>query len=397
MQGDYAAYLETKEAAMSAQEAREIRLKNTLRRETEWLRRGAKARTTKQQARIQRAEDLREEVDELAARNQKSSVGLDFQGAERSPRKLIEAKGISKNYGSRQVIPPLDLVVMSGSRIGLLGVNGCGKSTLIRLLLGLEKPDKGSVFHSDLLKVSYFEQNRESLDPNLSLLKTLCPLGDYVEFQGARVHVKSYLSRFLFSPDQMDMAVGKLSGGEQSRVLLARLMLKESNVLVLDEPTNDLDIATLHVLEEVLSEYKGAVLLVTHDRYFLDRISTRILAFEADETASKRVIPFVGLDQWEAWRRQKPAAAKSAPEPKKSPAREPGKKKKRGFNEQRELESMEGRIRAAEIRLAELTAQSVHPDCVGNATRLMEITREMAALQSEVDRLYARWAELESN
>ena len=215
-------------------------LRNTLRRETEWLRRGAAARTTKQQARIARAGTLGDEVAELGRRNLTRTATLDFAAAEARPRRLIEARGIAKTYDGRPIFEGIDLRLGPGVRVGLLGPNGCGKSTLIRVLLGEEEPSAGTVVRADGLQVAYFQQSREALEPDRTLADTLCPDGDYVTFRGARVHVRGYLERFLFEHDQMQMPVGKLSGGEQSRLLLAQLMLREAQLLVLDEPTNDL-------------------------------------------------------------------------------------------------------------------------------------------------------------
>ncbi|MGZ3688388.1 MAG: ABC-F family ATP-binding cassette domain-containing protein, partial [Bdellovibrionota bacterium] len=394
--GDYAAYCEIKDQLISSQERRETVLKNTLRRETEWLRQGAKARTTKQQARINRHGELSSEVSELEYRNRERKARLDFQGAEKNPKKLLEAKGISKSYGKKVIFKDVNINLTPGTRIGVLGANGCGKSTLIRVLLGQEQPDTGEIKRSEHLQVSYFEQNRESLDPKLTVAKTLCPSGEFVDFRGGRVHIKSYLDRFLFSYGQSEMAVGKLSGGEQSRLLLARLMLKEANLLVLDEPTNDLDLATLNVLEEVLTDFPGAVLLVTHDRYFLDQVATQILAFNPVPTRRGPLTSFASLFQWEAWHRaellapDKPQAAPVAAAP--AP---PEKKRKLSFKEQREFDSMEATIAAAEAELARLEAESAKPENSRAATKLAELAAAMSAAQAEIDRLYKRWAELE--
>jgi ATP-binding cassette subfamily F protein uup len=397
VQGDYTAYLEVKDQMMAAQERREIILKNTLRRETEWLRRGAKARTTKQQARIQRAGELKDEVGELSYRNQTRTARIDFQSTERSPKRLIDAQGISKSYGDRKIIPPIDVLITPGTRIGLLGVNGCGKSTLLRLLLGLEESDTGTINRSDQLTVAYFEQNRETLDPEMTLSETLCPRGDYVEYRNSRVHIRSYLDRFLFRPEQMDMPVGKLSGGEQSRILIAKLMLQPANVLVLDEPTNDLDMATLAVLEDCLTEFNGAVLLVSHDRYFLDQVSTHILAFHKGEIAR-----FSGLEQWEDWLADHEAREKAAAQKDKAKAAQsaalaaaPKQKRKLSFNEQRELDSMEENIHKAEDELKKWTAESTNPANMTNAKKLSEIAQAMSELETRIQKLYSRWAELE--
>jgi len=398
VRGDYAKYLETKQALLDSQAERETRLKNTLRRETEWLRQGAKARTTKQQARIERAGALADEVGELEYRNRSRTARIDFQDADRSPKKLVEARKISKAFGAKALFRDLDLRLGPGVRIGLLGPNGCGKSTLIRVLLGQEAPDSGEVFRSDQLQVAYFEQNRETLDPSVTLSKTLCPSGDHVDYRGARVHIRGYLDRFLFSSDQMEMAVGKLSGGEQSRILLAKLMLQPANLLVLDEPTNDLDLETLNVLQDCLTEFPGAVLLVTHDRYFLDQVATQILAFPAD--GSGKLTPCADLAQWEAWHRAEesrlaaaaaPAAPKAAAAPTGTAAR-----KKLSYKDQRELDGMEAAIHKAEAELARLTEESLRPEHASDAKKLGELTALLAKAQAEVDRLYARWAELES-
>lgn len=301
VKGDYASYLQIRESLMLAQEKEESSLKNTLRRETEWLRRGAKARTTKQQARIQRAEDLKKVVSELSARNKEQTVKLAFQSADKNSKILINAKEISKQYNGVEIIPMLDLVITFKTRLGLLGRNGCGKSTLIQMLAGKLVTDTGLIKKSDNLEIAWFEQNRESLDQNLTLAQTISPDGDHVDYQGNRIHIRSYLNRFLFDSDQIDRPVHRLSGGEQARLLLAKLMLTRANLLILDEPTNDLDMATLDVLANVLNDFPGAVILVTHDRFFLDQVANHILAFGLDGDGKKDLQTFTGLEQWEAW------------------------------------------------------------------------------------------------
>lgn len=399
--GDYAHYLDVRTQMISAQERREVVLKNTLRRETEWLRQGAKARTTKQEARIGRAHDLKEEVESLTRRNQTFDARLDFATGERAPKKLVEAKSISKSYGGRRIFSDLGLLLAPGRRLGLLGANGSGKSTLIRVLLGEEAPDSGTVFRSDQLSVAYFDQTRAALDPDLSVLKTLCPSGDHVDFRGQRVHVRSYGDRFLFDASQMEMKVGKLSGGEQSRVLIALLMMTKANLLVLDEPTNDLDLATLSVLEDCLLEFDGAVILVTHDRYFMDRVATEIIALPEGER-------FASLSQWERWffaRKQ----AVPAPQKRAEMGQEGGDRPtsvaraasavrasgRMGFKEKRELETMEARIATGEARAEALLREISAPEALASPSRLRELTEELSRVQADVEKLYARWAELE--
>jgi ATP-binding cassette subfamily F protein uup len=277
--GDYAQYLEAKDLELAALQRHERVQKNTLRRELEWLGRGAIARIKKQTARIKSTEQLRDDVEDLTRKNQKKLVTLGFGETDRAPKRLIEATGISKSYGETKLFENFDLLISPKTRLGLLGENGCGKSTLIKILIGTETADTGKIKTADDIQVSYFEQGRETLDFKKSVLKNICPVGDFVHFQGNHVHVRSYLDKFLFSGTKIDLPVGKLSGGEQARLRLAQIMLNKCQVLILDEPTNDLDSDTLDVLENALSEFQGAVILVTHDRYFLDAVSNQILTF----------------------------------------------------------------------------------------------------------------------
>ncbi|HET6150764.1 MAG TPA: ABC-F family ATP-binding cassette domain-containing protein [Polyangia bacterium] len=414
--GDYAAYLRVKQETMHAQERREVVLRNTLRRETEWLQRGAQARSTKQQARIQRASVLAGEVTELGTRNRQRTVALDFEAQERRPRRLIEARGVGKSYDGRVIFRDVDVQLVPGVRLGLLGANGCGKSTLIRVLLGEDPPSAGTITRADDLQISYFAQSRDALDPEVTVANTVCPDGDFVSFRGARVHVRGYLERFLFTAEQADLQVGKLSGGEQSRLLLAALMLQPAQVLVLDEPTNDLDLATLTVLEESLTDFPGAVLLVSHDRYFLDQVATTILAFvEVDQDegvgdeqgglpagAGAGVVRFASLAQWEAWRAghrvrvaQRNAAARA--EPGAGAAAAPaGGKRRLGYLDQREYDAIEATLSAAEAALQAAVSESERPEIGADAARLVEVLGQIEQRRAEVDRLYARWAELEA-
>ena len=393
--GDYATFLERKEEWMAAQERREASLRNTLRRETEWLRRGAPARSTKQQARIARAEALVEAVEDLAARNVVGTAGLDFGSVGRKPKRLIEAKGIAKGYQGKTIFEGIHLFLGPGSRVGLIGKNGCGKSTLLRVLVGQEAPDAGEVIRADSLQVAYFEQQRESLDPDVTVIDTLCPGGDQVDCRGTWVHVNGYLARFLFRPEQGKLRVGQLSGGEQSRLALARLMLRPANVLVLDEPTNDLDVATLDVLEENLTHFDGAVLLVSHDRYFLDRTTTSLLAFP--ERPGGQAVHLVGLSQWESWyaaEREDLAATAEREKPASTRAQAP--RRKLSYKDQRDFDSIQDRIAEAEARLAALEAEQARPELASNASRLVDLIAQIDSAKAEIDVLYARWSKLEA-
>ncbi len=393
--GDYATYTRVKGEQMHAQERREVVLRNTLRRETEWLQRGAAARSTKQQARIARAGALASEVGELDHRNQKRTAGLDFQSSERRPRRLVEARAVGKSYGDRTIFKGVDLFLGPGTRLGLLGANGSGKSTLIRLLLGVEPPSEGTVVRADGLQVAYFEQSRDALDPARTLMDTICPDGDFVTFRGARVHVRGYLERFLFEHEQMSTPVGKLSGGEQSRLLLAQLMLRPAQILVLDEPTNDLDLPTLAVLEEALTGFEGAVLLVTHDRYFLDMVATTILAFDQE---AHSVVPFASLAQWEGWRAERVAAARNARRPEASGGSKAARvaRSKLGYKDQREYDAIEETVAQAESALHDAIADSERPEHAADAARILELLALVEERRAEVERIYARWVELEA-
>jgi ATP-binding cassette subfamily F protein uup len=402
--GNYDDFLSTKETYLANLASMRDSMENTLRREIEWLRRGAKARTTKQKARIDRAYSLESETQNLRDKTRESKLKLEFQATDGAPKRLIKAEGISKSYGEKTLFTGLDLLLTHRTRLGLIGRNGIGKSTLIRILTGEEEPDTGSVERSQRLEVAYFEQNRSTLDPSLSVLRSICPYGETVEFQGRKIHVRSYLERFLFDARMADLEVSKLSGGEQSRLLLAKLMLEPANLLVLDEPTNDLDIATLGILEECLEEFPGAVILVSHDRSFMDSVCDQLLGFP-------EMIVYADMSQWQtAWKeRQKrenqksasptastPASTTSTPASSAHSSAGSAKKRKLSFKEQREFDSMESVILEKEERLAKLQADSSLSENVANAVRLTEMMKEMADLQSEIDRLYARWSELET-
>ncbi len=400
VKGTYADYLETKEQLMAAQENREVILKNTLRRETEWLRRGVMARGTKQNARIKQAGKLKQEVEELKSRNTVWTASLSFHSRDRNPKKLIEAQNIAKSYGDLVLFKNVDLLITPGSRLGLLGANGCGKTTLIRVLIGQETADTGLVNRSDQLQVVYFEQNREILNPNALVAETIAPSGDHVKYQGNYIHLLGYLDRFNFNKTQMNMKVGNLSGGEQSRLLIAKLMLKEANVLILDEPTNDLDMATLKILEQCLLEFAGAIVLVTHDRYFLSQVANNLFAFgEPDGPNAGRVVSFASLEQWEkayAYEQAEKRTRKSS-SLKKSVNVLPQTtgKRKLSFKEQYEFDHMESKICEAEEKLKKLQTESILPEVVSNAARLAEIMPEIRALEAKINQLYNRWAELE--
>lgn len=397
--GGYLEYLEAKDLLLRGQEQRELVMKNTLRRETEWLRRGAKARQTKQKARIERAGTLKDDVAEISSKNLARVAKIEFKDAERNPQKLMHVENISKAYDERVLFKDFTYLVNPKTRLALLGDNGTGKSTLIRILLGEEQPDSGKVSRADKLKVAYFEQNRETLKPKESVLKNIVSEGDYVYYQGNYVFARSYLERFMFSRQQMDLPVEKLSGGEQSRLRLAQLMLNEAQVLILDEPTNDLDVATLTVLEESLRDFNGAVILVTHDRYFMDQVASQIMAFHKRPDGSTTMENFAGYMQWEEWfeeqKELEAAELRREADERKAAAKSGGKGGKLSFKEKYELENMEAIILDLEDKLGAAQLESSKPEVASQASKVQELYAQIADIQGKLEKLYARWAELE--
>ncbi|MFN7943308.1 MAG: ABC-F family ATP-binding cassette domain-containing protein [Thermoanaerobaculia bacterium] len=371
-------------------------LANRARREVEWLRRGPKARTTKAKARVDEAGRLLDELAAVRSRTaEAASAGIDFTGSGRKTKRLLVARGIGKSFGGRRVLEPLDLLLGPGSRLGVLGPNGSGKTTLLSLLAGTLAPDAGTIERAPALRVRLFEQGRESLDPAATLRRALAPLGDSVVYLEREIHVAAWAKRFLFRPEQLETPVAKLSGGEQARILIARLMLLPADLLILDEPTNDLDIPTLEVLEESLLEFPGALVLVTHDRYLLDRVSSSILALDGRGGATS----YADLAQWEEARRTRPGPSaeetRSTSEPRAQPAgARPAKRL--SFREQKEWEGMEAAILAAEGELERRRAAAEEPAVASDPRALSERYAALAVAQAEVDRLYARWSELEA-
>jgi ATP-binding cassette subfamily F protein uup len=396
--GNYEAYVEQKlvaqENAATAQHKRE----RWIAQEVAWLRKGPEARRTKSKARIDRARKLMEEK----GFQRPKVAGLQVMQAPRLGHTVIEAEEVRKSYGERNVLKGVNLMLQRGERVGLVGPNGVGKTTFLRVLLGEMPPDSGKVVIGKNTKVAYYDQTRASLDPEQTVYEAASPRGDdWVELGDQRVALRDYLDDLLFPVPMQRMKVKALSGGERNRLLLARLFLEGANVLVLDEPTNDLDIVTLNILEGLLLNFTGSVLLVTHDRYFLDKVATSILAFEGDG----KVVRYEG--NFAMYRRLKEqaqarTAASPAPSAKKAeptPAAEPKQARKPGklsYKEQRELDGMESAIEAAETRKAELEAQLVDPTVYSSGSKAAEVQKELDVTAAEVERLYTRWQELQN-
>ncbi len=388
--GAYSDFLVQREDYLAAQAHREDALQTQVKREIEWLRRGPQARGTKAQSRIQQAGQMIDELAELKFRNaQGKTAGIDFNASGRQTRDLLVGKDLEKTLGGRTLFSGLDVTLAPGTRLGLIGPNGSGKTTLIKVLTGETAPDGGAIKRADGLRVVLFDQARQQLDKSLSLRDALSPNSDTVTYRGNPMHVSAWAKRFLFKTDQLHTPLRVLSGGEQARILIANLMLQPADVLILDEPTNDLDIPTLEVLEDSLVSFPGALILVTHDRYLLDRVSTDLLALDGRGGTAY----FSGLGQWEA--AQKPAPPAAPPPAAARPAAAPAPSRL-STSERRELSQIEAKIEAADAVVAELERQLEDPAVASDAARLHDVWNALPAARDAVSALYARWEALEA-
>jgi ATP-binding cassette subfamily F protein uup len=403
--GNYSTFLEAKELYLHAQRKEQAALANRVHTEIEWLRRGPKARTTKSKSRIDKAHEMIGDLAEMNARTRTTAAKIDFSATNRQTKQLITLDGVSCELGGRTLFKNLNFAVTAGTRVGLVGPNGSGKTTLLRLFRGELEPSAGRVQRAEPLRMVYFDQTRQ-LDPELSLRRALAPDADAVIYQGSVIHVAAWAARFLFDPEDLNQRVGKLSGGERARVLIAQLMLQAADVLLLDEPTNDLDIPTLEILEESLLEFKGALVLVTHDRYLLDRVSTVVLGLDGGGQVER----FADYSQWDGWQKKQNSARSKAAQgagdngagrvfPKQAGGKSEngnaaGGKRKLSYQEEREFATMEETIAKAEADAATKHEALADPEVASDAPRLRAAAEQMEAAQDDVDRLYARWAEL---
>jgi ABC transport system ATP-binding/permease protein len=388
--GGYSTFLEKKAEYLHAQAKRQDALENRVRTEMEWLRRGPKARATKAKARIDTAYEMIGELADLKNRAFKASADIDFIATDRKTKRLIHLEQVGHGFNGRMLFENLNFTITAGTRVGLVGANGSGKTTLLRIFRGETDPLQGTVERADGLRVVYFDQMR-TLDPNLTLRRALAPDSDSVIYRDRVIHVASWASRFLFTSDQLGQPIGRLSGGERARVLIANLMLEPADVLLLDEPTNDLDIPTLEILEESLLEFSGALVLVTHDRYLLDRVSTIVLGLDGNGGVER----FADYSQWEVWKTEqkqpKPKSVAAAP----TPPRSAPTKKRLSYIENREYETIQDRIAQAEQALQEKRDSLQDAEVVKDGRLLDKTFREMEEAQKAVDELYSRWSELE--
>jgi ATP-binding cassette subfamily F protein uup len=397
VRGNYGAFLEAKEEHLHAQKKRQDALANRVHIEREWLRRGPKARTTKSKARIDKAHEMIGELGGMNARSATSTANIDFPSSGRQTKQLIRLDGVGYSIGDRKLFDKLQFTFTPGMRVGLVGPNGSGKTTLLRLLRGDIEPTSGEIFKADALRIVYFDQNRE-LDPNVTLRRALAPDSDSVIYRDRVIHVAAWAAKFLFTGEDLNRPVGKFSGGERARILIAQLMVQPADVLLLDEPTNDLDIPTLEILEESLLEYPGALVLVTHDRYMLDRVSTIVIGLDGMGAAER----FADYSQWETWQRsQLSKGANKTPNGNErarevlASGRPASAKRKFSFSETEELQGIPERVAEAEEELRVQCAALEDPAVTGDASRLQKSCLRIEEVQKSVDDLYARWAELE--
>jgi len=400
-QGDYQGFLRHREQQLEAEERANELFDRKLEQEETWIRQGIKARRTRNEGRVRALEQMRRERRQRRERGGSADFSVDDAG--RSGKIVAELEHVSHAFDGRPVISDFSLLVRRGDRIGIVGANGAGKSTLVRILLGELPPDSGQVKLGSKLEIAYSDQLRGFLDPEKDLIDNVCEGQEFIDVGGRRRHAISYLGDFLFAPDRVRVPVKALSGGEQNRAVLARLFSKPANLLVLDEPTNDLDIETLELLEEILLRFEGTVLLVSHDREFMDNVVTSLLVLDGLGGISEHV---GGYSDWEAHggilsEAQPSSPDKTSRKPKRaSPTKPaaPGGKRKLSYKEQRELDSLPVRIEALEQQQSELECLLARPDFYQSAQEeIQRVTRQLSDIHSELEACYRRWGELDAD
>lgn len=394
--GNYTEFVRRKEAFLDAQRSAQSSVASRVRRDTAWLHQGIQGRQTRNKTQVEAASNRRDELKATTDRNEAPAraTAIAFQATNRKTKKLLTLHNISKSMGGKRLFESLDLTLTPGQRTGLLGVNGSGKTTLMRLMSGDLLPDSGSIKRADDLKILTFSQHRGSLDQSQTLQEALCPSGDTVVYRGSPMHVTGWAAKFLFEAEQLSSRICDLSGGEQARVLIASLMLSPADVLLLDEPTNDLDIPTLESLEQALLEFPGAIVLVTHDRFLLERIATEYVALD-DSGGAK---PFASIEQWKAATKKTVPAQTNNPKTGASAQSKPNQSNpgKLSYKFQREYDGMEEAILEAESHVEQLEVEAADPMLSTNHERAAAVYSKLSDAHSRVTALYARWAELES-
>ncbi len=398
--GNYSAWQARKQEWLAAEAQQQEKADKFLAQEEAWIRKGVQARRTRDEGRVRRLERLRRE--RAARRERLGKVSMALDEGRRSGRLVAELEGVTHGHDARILIRDLSMTILRGDRIGLIGPNGCGKTTLLRIILGQLAPQRGTVRLGTHLSIAYFDQMRAQLDDEASLADTISPGSEWIEIDGQRKHIMRYLEDFLFAPERARSPVKSLSGGERARLLLARLFAQPGNLLVLDEPTNDLDIETLELLESLLQDYSGTLLLVSHDRAFLDNVVTQTLVAEGDGHWQEYA---GGYDDWLSQRPtpQAPAAADPKPAaatpaaPAVARARPAARPARMTAWETRELDALPAKIQALEAEQAELARQLADPELYrGPAERIETLNARNSALETEMDALFERWETLEA-
>ncbi len=394
--GNFSAYKQRKANQLAAEDVENAKFDKFLAQEEVWIRKGIQARRTRDEGRVRRLEALRSE--RAVRRDQQGQVKMDISDGARSGRVVAELAHVSKRFGDNTVVRDFSAIIQRGDKVGFIGANGTGKTTLLRMILGEEKPDTGTIRQGSKIQVAYFDQMRAQLDEEASLLDTISPGSEWVEIDNQRKHVMSYLNDFLFSPERARSPVKSLSGGERNRLLLARLFARPANVLVLDEPTNDLDIDTLELLEELLENYSGTLFLVSHDRAFLDNVVTQVIGYEGEGKWQEYV---GGYSDWErAHTAAKPKQA-SKPESKaqkqKAPASPGNQRKKLSYKEQRELNELPDLIARLEEEQATITKQLADPELYRTQPEeVQRLNTRFAEIDEQLLQSLERWEEIEA-
>jgi len=384
--GSMELYFERKEEFLQAQMQHERGLASQVRDEIAWLKKSPKARTTKSRSRIQKAGELISELSDIKSRNKISKVDIEFSASDRATKKLLTGKNLSKTLGDKALFAGIDVVLSPGTRLGIVGKNGTGKTTFLKVLAGLIPQDTGTIKYADALKLVYFDQHRESIPDNVSLKRALAPNTDTVNYRGQDIHVNGWAKKFLFDADRLEMPVSCLSGGERARILIAKLMLEPADILFLDEPTNDLDISTLEVIEESLKEFSGAVVLISHDRCLMDNVCTKILGLGMGNEESY----YADYAQWEQANALMEKNKKVAPVTLSSP-KKIAPSKKLTYMEQKELDGMESSITTTEKEIADLQSQLNQPQVHADSKKSLDLYTLLGKTEQRQEALFDRW------
>lgn len=404
-EGGYEGFLQFREAQLAAEQRASALFDKKLAAEEVWIRQGIKARRTRNEGRVRALQSMRQE--RVQRREQKGMANINLEQADRSGKLVAELTKVSHRFGENDVIKDFSTLIIRGDRIGIVGANGAGKSTLLKIILGDLQPDQGQVKLGTSLQLAYFDQLREHLDPDKSLMENICGGREYIDIDGKSRHAVSYLGDFLFAPDRIRMPVSALSGGEQNRAILAKLFSKPANLLVLDEPTNDLDIETLELLEEILLNFKGTLLLVSHDRKFMDNVVTSLLVLSGDGVIEEHVGGYsdwadkggvLGIKDQPIIPGEVPAQPTTGQNSAVQKSKESPKVKKLSYKDQRELEQLPALIEQLDQKLAELTGLSSDADFYRQeSSRVASILEQLSSTQGQLDKAYQRWQELESD